>query len=255
MSKRKSISENNDLLHLNEVGMICPLCKKPLLSSGCNRTNKNFQIAHIYPCKPTSQDDIILDGITAPKETESFDNKIALCKDCHWDYDNNKTIDKYNNLIALKAQLVADYESRQSLLTISLEDDIIDVIQAIASLDDETLDEGVRINYKALKIDSKIDSKYLLLKRQIKANVSLYYNIIRDEFKTLDSKGMRKFDQIALQMRSAYLKALEKESDQEVVFSHLVDWLKTKTSTEPIICQIIISFFIQNCEIYDKITK
>ncbi|MGL5015833.1 MAG: ABC-three component system protein [Bacteroidales bacterium] len=255
MSNRKSITENNDLLHLEEVGMICPLCKKPLLSSGSTRTNKNFQIAHIYPCNPTTSDLEILSNVTSPKDTEEFNNKIALCKNCHWDYDYNKTVDKYNNLVSLKNQIYSDFENRRNLLTMLLEDDIIDIIHTVASLDDEVVNKGVKISYNAMKIDSKIDSKHIVLRRQIKENVSLYYNIIRREFKELDSKGMRKFDQIALQMRSAYLKTLEKENDKEIIFNHLVNWLKTRTNSENCICQIIISFFIQNCEIYDEITK
>ena len=78
MSNRESITENNNILHLEEVGMICPLCKKSLMSLGNTRTNKNFQIAHIYPCNLTSQDKIALKGVITPADTESFNNKSIM---------------------------------------------------------------------------------------------------------------------------------------------------------------------------------
>ncbi|CDN30492.1 hypothetical protein BN938_0387 [Mucinivorans hirudinis] len=255
MSNRKSITENNDILHLEEVDMMCPLCKKSLLSFGVSRTNKDFQIAHIFPCNPTSSDLTVLKGITPPINIESFENKIALCKDCHWDYDHNKTLDKYHNLNSVKKQLVDDFNGRRNLLKLDLEDEIIDIIRKISSLNDDELTEDIKLNYDAIKVDRKIDPKYKVLKRRIKDDVSLYFGVVRREFETIDCLGLRKFEQISYQMRNAYLKISEREKDKEKIFNHLVSWLKLKTETEDCICQVIISFFIQDCEIYDEITK
>ena len=255
MGKRKSITENNDILHLEEVGMICPLCKRSILSNGCVRTNKNFQIAHIYPCNPTILDLEILSSVAPPENSEGFNNKIALCKDCHWDYDQNKTYEKYNDLLSVKKQLYASFMGNRNLLAISLEDDIIDLIHKISRLDDNELTDELRLNYNAIKVDRKIDAKYNILRRQIKENVSLYFGVIKKEFESIDSQGLRKFEQIATQMKSAYLKISETEANKDKIFNHLVTWLKTKTNTENCVCQIIISFFVQNCEVYDEITK
>ncbi|MEI3527074.1 MAG: ABC-three component system protein [Bacilli bacterium] len=44
--------------------------------------------------------------------------------------------------------------------------------------------------------------------------------------------------------------------DQNIIFNKMVEWLKFKTQEiTNDACEIVISYFIQNCEVFDEITK
>ena len=59
---RKNISDADDRLHLLEVNGCCPLCGSTLLKNSGKKT-KLYEIAHIYPNRPTAEDLRILKGV------------------------------------------------------------------------------------------------------------------------------------------------------------------------------------------------
>lgn len=98
---------NNDAelrLYLREVGYHCPLCGKELQSRKQRKlTEKQFQIAHIYPNSPTkAQHETLLGVERLGDNCESYENKIALCRDCHGTQDYHTSIDDYKNLLNIK---------------------------------------------------------------------------------------------------------------------------------------------------------
>ena len=258
MSKknRKSITENHDLLHLEEVEMHCALCAKLLLNKGDIRINKDYEIAHIYPCNPTLLDLMVLDGVKKNSEnSEDFKNKIALCVDCHRDYDRNKTIEKYNNLLELKNEKYDTFTAKRNISSFTIEDDITSIITALYNISDEDILSIERLSHDALYINKKIETKYRLLRRKISDNVSQYFKFIQQEFKNLDSSKNRTFKLIEVQIKGCYLKCTESTEDKDVIFDIIVDWLYRKTKINKSACEIMISFFVQNCDIYDEITE
>ncbi|RGI01125.1 hypothetical protein DXD88_11235 [Coprobacillus sp. TM10-10] len=57
-------------------------------------------MAHIYPNSPTVEQYLELKGLERLGDnSESFDNKIALCKDCHSTQDYHTTNEDYLKLI------------------------------------------------------------------------------------------------------------------------------------------------------------
>lgn len=98
---RKDPTPAQELIYLGEVQDKCPKCGKPLVRQGTRKVNKDFEIAHIFPCNPTADDMAVLEGVELyGQNSETMDNKIALCHDCHEDYDNNKTKEKYEYFLA-----------------------------------------------------------------------------------------------------------------------------------------------------------
>lgn len=92
LQPRAAITDNVDLQHIQEVGGYCPLCGKMLIVKKNERISKNYQIAHIYPNSPNEhqrQELARLErlGISC----EDFENKIALCRDCHALFDDHTT--------------------------------------------------------------------------------------------------------------------------------------------------------------------
>ena len=63
IQKRVEPTEGQKLIYLGEVHGLCPLCGTALMSIGVRNVNKLFELAHIFPCNPTSDDMKQLDGV------------------------------------------------------------------------------------------------------------------------------------------------------------------------------------------------
>lgn len=254
--ERKSITENEGLMYLAEVDTKCPLCGSYLLTKGVKKLNKEYQIAHIYPNSPTLfEQQLLNDAEKISDDSEDFRNKIALCKTCHWDYDQNKTVEKYEQLLRIKKQLLANHKSEIETSQCLIEDDIVLILNSLSIINDEDLQKIEKLSYDALEITSKLGDKYSTLRRDIQYSVMEYYTFIRQEFKNLDEAKRKRFDLIASEIKTAYLRCSVDNDDKEIVFKLLVEWLKSKTKGVESACKIVISFFVQNCEVYDKVTK
>lgn len=100
---RIPITKNMDHAYLLEVSGLCPLCGKNLLAAKGNSKTKLYQIAHIYPNSPLPEQVKELQGLDRLGTTcEDFENKIALCKNCHGSYDDRVTKDEYLRLMDIK---------------------------------------------------------------------------------------------------------------------------------------------------------
>lgn len=76
---RKKPNDTDVKRHLREVNFLCPLCKKDLQPNGQKKSNKLYEIAHIYPNSPTPQQQKELINVEKlGKNSESFENKIAF---------------------------------------------------------------------------------------------------------------------------------------------------------------------------------
>lgn len=152
--QREKIGKNTDHAHLLEVGGLCPLCGKNLLKAKGNSKNKLYQIAHIYPNSPTEHQCSVLTGLERlGSACEDFENKIALCKDCHGLYDDNVTKAEYLLLVELKKRLLNQAQSKENTSTQDLEDNIVLVINALSTVHSS---EIASLHYKGIQIKDKM---------------------------------------------------------------------------------------------------
>lgn len=250
LSKRGNIDDATYQLHLKEVDYVCPLCGKSLSYS--NKKNKIDQIAHIFPHSPRPNEENILLGVELLGDnSEDFQNKIALCPICHKKYDTNKSREEYERLVKIKKKKYSLLLTKENMTKQCLEDDIVSVLDAISNISDEIFD-GIE-KYTALKISQKIDAKHTALKRKIENYVSDYYLFIEEQLKNLDAKGL-KFNRIKAQIHSVYTQ--REFDDPEDIFRLIVEWIKSKNNLlDDTACEIVVSFFVQNCEVFDEISK
>lgn len=253
---RTSITGNMDNRHLLEVEGLCPLCGKFLLGFKGKRTNKLYQIAHIYPNSPLPAETIELSGLERLGENcEEFENKIALCKDCHGYYDDHKTKSEYSKLIGIKKKLL---ERSKMLINTSFQDlekEIAFLIEALSKIDTNSL-QKIELEYHALKISNKIDGKHNLLRLKVENYVCIYFNYIDDTFKNLDQSGKLNFNIIASEIRTSFLKCESETTNKSEIFNSLVNWLQsqiTDSLREP--CEVLLSYFVQKCEVFNEITE
>jgi len=256
LQPRISLSPNVEFQHVQEVGGYCPLCGKLLMVKKRGKVNKNYQIAHIYPNSPTEHQRIELEGLERlGNSCEDYENKIALCRDCHALFDANTTKEEYLKIFNIKKQLLVAGSTQVGIASKDIEEDLLLIIESISSATDENISEQA-LKYKGIKIANKVEVEYYLLRRKIEFNVYTYYGFIRESMRNLADEKKLNFEVVASEVRTAYLKAKTSADDKVVIFNALVQWLHSKmlqASRES--CEAIISFFVQNCEVFDEISE
>lgn len=252
--ERRKPNETETRLFLLEVSCLCPKCGKSFRNTKGKIDYKKYQIAHIYPNSPTDGEKDILAGVERLGEnSESFENKIALCKDCHGEYDYQKTKDEYIWLLNKKKELLRRTALVNGTDILGLEDEIEQVIHKIVN---STELEILSLNYKGIKIKRKIEAKEFLLKIKIESYVTNYFYYIESVFDNLDIEGKLNFEVVASEVRTCFIKCNTIGKSQPEIFNAIVDWVQVKTATSSRdACEALTSFFVQNCEVFNEIPE
>lgn len=251
---RVKLSDNQKAILLTQVEYRCPKCQTKLLVERKGKQYKRYEIAHIYPHSPLESEKLLLENEERlSDDPESLDNLIPLCNNCHEDFDNPRTVEGYRDMVKRKRQAIRDYAIK-GIYSSPIEEDIIQVIHSLGELNDEDV---AKLRFTALSIEEKLktcdDTMFI---RKIKDNVTQYYVIVRNEFASVDKMTSGQFGAIAGQVRTFYMKAKQQETRHEAIFNHLVRWISDKTGNDCIAAiEIIVSFFIQNCEVFSDATE
>ena len=187
------------------------------------------------------------------ENSESFENKIALCKNCHDQQDYHTTQDDYLDLLGKKLRLLERTDLHDVTLNLGLEQEIADVVKNVCSLKEEEL---AKLSYTPVKLAQKFSANDSLLKSKISMYVTNYYPYIRDLFKSLEGANGFRLDTLSLQIKCCFTKMEVLSDDKSLIFEQIVDWVMAKTlSTSRDACEAIVSFFVQNCEVFHEITE
>lgn len=236
---------------LDEVNSLCPICGISLLPQQGNTFKRIYEIAHIYPLNPNeSQKRIIPQIEMLGTDINGFENLLAVCPRCHTEYDKYFSVDEYNKWKNIKLSSRSRRNIRKIFSTFNIEDDIVDVIQALSSFELEN--DLKKIDYNSLKIDQKLNSDIpYIIKRKVKDDVVDYFRFIQNQFFEISKYNSLSFDIIASQIKSFYIKCKQLGFTQVEIYNILSDWLDNKTQYKSKrACEIVIAFFIQDCEIY-----
>jgi len=237
---------------VTQVNRICPLCAEELFYKKKGKSYKQYEIAHIYPLNPTDEETLLLTNETRlSDDVNDEDNVIPLCKGCHIKFDRPRTVEQYRELFQIKKRLIDRSQQESMWKRHSIEAQISDVIKAI--YDNPTLENNSVIEFSPKKIDEKLnDTISRPTHRKIKNNVRDYYTHIRDCFAALDQSKANLSEIISLQVKTFYLQQVQDGFSQQTIFENIVAWLNAKTRPDtPDAAEIIASFFIQNCEIFE----
>ncbi len=254
LKERKAPTEAEQQLYLKEVSFSCPLCGKILRHRRQGKTNKLYEIAHLFPNSPTEEQYERLRSLPRLGDnSESNENKIALYKDCHNQQDYHTTQEDYLKLLNIKQHFLKLTDLHEATLTMGLELEIAEVIKRVCSLRE---DEIARLNYTPVRLTKKFSANELLLRNRIGMYVTNYYPYIRDCFKELEGINGFRLTALSLQIKSYYTKMEGISDNKGDIFNKLVEWIMAKTlSTSRDACEAVISFFVQNCEVFHEITE
>ncbi len=211
---------------------------------------KLYEIAHIYPHSPRPHEILLLKNEELLNENvDHEDNLIALCRDCHKIFDTPRTIEGYREIVSIKRELQRLSKIKNSWFGNSIDDELNEVIIALASYSGEALEE---LSFKAMKVEHKSDDTLqVLVKLKITNNIKYFYPKIKLKFSELDKRAPYTSDTIYSQVKTYYIKLKKDGLNQTEIFGALVEWINNTTNCKNIeISEIIVSYFIQNCEVY-----
>lgn len=239
-----------DIPLLAEANYECPLCQRKLVETIKGQPVKRYRITQIFPDT--------LDEATASEfnaalpssaKGEMPDNLIALDRECSERYLINPTFEEYQKLREIKTILSRSYKAKMAISTLQLEDDIRNILFALGQLKDNS--ELINLEYDALHIEEKFTPDNFILKTQTQMQVVTYYRYIEKLF----SESNCDFDIIASQIRISSNKLEKSGLSQEEVINYLSEWIRNQAalgSNSKLACDIIVSFFIQNCEVFHR---
>lgn len=248
--KQSNTVEYQDAPLLAEANYECPICHKKLVDTIKGQAVKKYIITQIFPdglADETAEEFAAV--YPAPKKFDVPNNLIALDESCAEQYLLSPTAEEYRNLYKIKAQLAKNYTAKQAVNGVQLEDDIRTVLDALSTIRDAS--ELVKLEYEALRIDEKFDAENFILKNETQVQVVTYYRYIEKVF----SNSNADFDMIASEIKVSSMKLEKAGLSQSDVINQLSEWMRNKAglgTDSRLACNIVVSFFIQNCEVFHK---
>lgn len=245
--------DENDMPLLEEAHFKCPICNVNLIKKGEQKAIRMYQVVNIYPSNVSNCDDIF-NGIQKPEQINSYNNKIVMCFSCASGYEQEPTREKYRKLLSKKIQLTKNAKIQRDIDTFKLEDDIKEVILGLSQ--SSNFNVPGELSLTALCLEQKISPDNQLLINDIKSRVLTCYNYIRHLFINLDNKSAGTFDIIGLQVKQAYKMLKNANLPQDEIERRISEWIEAKSGTDnKRACHYVSAFFIQNCEVFDEISK
>lgn len=243
-------TEYADLPLLSEVNNECPICHAPLVKTIRGVSKPKYGIVKIFPSDLSAEDQAAFEAISKPpKDLELNDNKIALCLDHAEEYEMEPDTEEFKKMLALKKKYSDSYKLRMRIASQDLEEEIQDVIFALTDLPSTI--EFAELPLSALKVAEKIPDKCGVLQSDVEKDALKYYNFIRNQFSIAGN-----FNLIASEIKKTYeLLAKDPNRTKEDIFVGLMNWILSSRHLESrhlLSARLVVSFFVQNCEVFEK---
>ena len=248
--KSSSVIEYEDAPLLAEANYECPLCHRKLVDTIKDKPVRKYRITQIFPDDLDKDTAATFNAVyKAPRRYDVPDNLIALDEDCSDRYLLDPTIEEYKKLREIKDVISRNYAAKIAVDSVQLEEDIRIVLDALSQIQDTS--ELIELEYDALHIEEKFAPENFILKNETLIQVVTYYRYIEKVFSDSDAD----FDTIAAEIKISSRKLEKSGMSQAEVIAHLSEWIRNKSGlgiNAQLACNIVVSFFIQNCEVFHK---
>lgn len=244
LEKQKQIQAEVDIRSkygdylINEASYTCPFpgCGRSLVITNAGRSTNSFKAA-------------LIDKKKAPEVS----NLLALCPRCYDTYsiDDNPKLSK--ELKSVKQILVNHNKNIQLLDDLPLEKGIVGVISRIPKLSEKEL---AAVSFDPKELQQKLKpSENMALYITVKTYVTTYYVKLREIMMNADKRGSIDYDEVQDQMRAIYKRMKKTKKSNAEIFNEIAQKIHKVSLQEDIYCQIVVSYFIQSCEVFDAITE
>lgn len=218
-----------------EAGSICPVCRrKPLFSYGDGRNELIYDVAVIDPDLPC--DDI--------------SNLIALCPECSATYLALRTPMDICRMQENKRALLDAFDNQELIADQRVQEGVKRVIEKIPLIQ---MSEGLDLNYVPVPIRQKIEMDNTRLFLTVKTQVNVYFKDVHEAFQQMGREGKLRFNAFCQQVKYMYVSFRDKGYDQNKIFYEMTRWLSDATGEAWGDCEVVISYFVQKCEVFDVI--
>ena len=251
---RKDYGDNEHSILYAETNGCCPLCSKSILFRKPNsgRLSKGYEVAHIYPLKPTLSQATALVGRVPPTNINALDNVIALCPTCHTTYDTDFQLEEMDKLSGIKGSFLANARANATISDYKIQEEVYSILDSISSLAGNDLDIPPA-SFDATTVDKKLRTGMSpLQRREIKNYAVTFYVRIRDQIQMLEQNDQVAIRMLQNQINTYYLAMQQQNPDnKDAIFNFVAQWISTRTRRPLLAAKVLTSFFVQNCEVFD----
>ena len=222
---------------LNEAGEHCPFpgCDKMLTITHEGKVVHSYEVSVIDKSKPAKEE-----------------NLLALCPRCYAMYQLDGDKKRCKELKSIKTLLSAHKQSVRILDDLPLEQGIIGVMKRVAGLKEKDLTDA-ELNPKDLT-EKICPSDNMALYLTVKNFVTTYYVRMKEIMMSLDKRGDIDYDEIQHQMGAIYRRLKKSKRTKDEIFNEISSKVHRVSLQDDVYCQIVVSYFIQSCEVYDAIS-
>ncbi|EHW0633951.1 HNH endonuclease [Vibrio vulnificus] len=256
LDNRKKPTENKVRFLHGEVNGKCPKCNKVLIIEKNGRYTNMGEIAHIYPCNPLPHEVELLKGQELLHEdVNDLANQIALCTGCHTTFDNPRTLESYIEMVEIKKSILAQKKLEKKRDSIKIEQEINKVLNWLSeycAADDEAQNRNMEPDYDVKELDKKANETLKFrTKQKIKSNIREFYAHINKELAALDTMHDDVSSEIRVEVKHYYIALKRLGYDQTRIFKEMTNWMMQNSTCEcSDTCEIMVSFFVQDCEVF-----
>ncbi len=202
--------------------------------------------------KNQAVDDYEIARINAGKKS-IYENLIAVCHDCFQSYVFKHKKAEEKELQIIKKLQTDARSTRCTLDEVAIEKGITQVIEKLSKAKPDELTE---LNYDAVSVPEKIDETlHHFLVHEVKGNVVKYFLFIKQTMKDVVQRKQLSDSLLRAQIKESYRKLSDKKISPELIYSSLSERLRNITKQDIRFCYIVISYFIQSCEVFNVTTK
>ena len=132
----------------------------------------------------------------------------------------------------------------------SIYDKISFVVSNLSKI--KSSDELPELAYEPLNVRKKIKDDFLLF-NTVNNDVIQYYEFVDSLFREKQNEPQYIFEAVSKKIKNRFIKNDQKPLSE--CFDYLTNWLKDETSGSREACRIVISYFIQSCEVFYAATE
>ncbi len=247
----------DELEFVTDCNQMCSLCGEPLRLYKAKKTMYRYSIIQIFPEGLSAENEVEFNSIKRrPTKLNHKNNKICVCDTCGDNYAASPIAETYRKLCDRKDAQLRQNDTVATMHTSELDEKVSHVLGKLNHLDFDD-NEYKDLRTIPLTIKEKIANNENLRKK-INDYAYAYYHYVRRQLSELDDAGFN-FKIIANQFQNFYFKLeMTGTKSQETIYYDIVEWIIHKFSLSNdyrTACEIVVAFFVQNCEVFHAISK
>lgn len=187
------------------------------------------------------------------KKEPTLDNVIAFCPLCYDTFELDRTQKRVEALKAVKNTLSGLYENSASIEELMVDENLQEVIKNVSKLKEKDFfDAELHANMVNQKINK---NEHFALYSLVNNFVTTYFVRLREIMIDLDREKIIDYEEVQDQIHAIYKRLKKTGKSQEVIFDEITNKLHSCTLQEKTYCQIIVSYFVQSCEVFDAVAE